>query len=142
MQQNRNKNNRTTSNSKIWNYKEVSTFLQEVYMNCKNFGIEPVIVFLWIKDLFNCYLPFDNSSPSLGQVPFISQISNFITQKKKQCIDLENDKKEIYKDVKIAESKRNEIQFDLEGLKQENNYVMSFMDWYYELKKNYGKIFY
>ncbi len=58
-----------------------------------------------------------------------------LSQKKKQCIDFENDKKEIDKDVKIAESKRNEIQFDLEGLKQENNYVISFIDWYYELKK-------
>jgi len=64
----------------------------------------------------------------LGQVSFISQISNFITRKKKQCIDLEKGKKEIDKDDKIAESKRNEIQFDLEGLEQENNYVMYFID--------------
>jgi hypothetical protein len=198
-----NNNNRSSSNNRIGNYNEFSSFVQEIYMNCKKFGIKPGIIFSWIKDLFDCYSPtnipypsfidgqkmekgkdtdtkskisdrnmpipffvvtdsitkpdfedplnhnsniiINNTSarfntkqqndPLVHKVPFISQISHFIAQKKKQCIGLENYKKEIEKDIKTAESKRNEIQFDLEALKQENNYVMHYIDWYYDLKK-------
>jgi hypothetical protein len=187
--------------NRIENYSEVSTFLKDIYINCKNIGIEPTIVFSWIKDLFDCYFPSNISSsfikiqkiggieddkkpiisnlkmsvpfeidgetridynsndildPRPGvninniltdfnpnqndgsfvpHIPFISQISHFITQKKKQCTSLENYKKEIEKNIKTAELKRNQIQFDLEALKQENNYVMHYIDWYYDLKR-------
>ncbi len=59
------------------------------------------------------------SDPLVHKVPFFSQISDYVAQKKKQGMDLEKYKKEIEKDVKTVESKRNEIQFDLEVLKQE-----------------------
>ncbi len=52
----------------IGNYNEFSTFVQEIYTNCKNFGIKPAIVFSWIKDLFECY-----SSPTILSPSFIDE---------------------------------------------------------------------
>ena len=37
-------------------------FVQEIYTNCKNFGIKPAIVFSWIKDLFDGYSSSNISS--------------------------------------------------------------------------------
>jgi hypothetical protein len=192
------------------NYNEFSTFVQEIYMNCKNFKIKPAIIFSWIKDLFSCYASADYSSsfitgqqicegeirgdgkklqssalkmPSTFQLDVksragsnfddatttinpnsitsmnnitsgfnpeqkngggflihseslsISQISGYISQKKKECIKLENYKKALEKDIKIMESKRKQIEFELGLLKQEQKYVMTFIDWFYDLKR-------
>ncbi len=70
-----------------------------------------------------------------SESPFISQISSYISQKKKECIELENYKKALEKDTKIAESKRKQIEFELELLKQDKKYVMTFIDWFYDLKR-------
>ena len=48
---------------------------------------------------------------------------------------MENYKKELEKDIKIEESKRKQIEFELELLKQEEKYVMTFIDWFYDLKR-------
>jgi hypothetical protein len=40
----------SNSNNKI-NFNEFSSFLQNIYLNCKNNGIEPKVVFSWITDL-------------------------------------------------------------------------------------------
>jgi hypothetical protein len=44
------------SNRRI-NYIEFSSFVKEIYMNCKRFGIKPDIIFSWIIDLFSWYSP-------------------------------------------------------------------------------------
>jgi hypothetical protein len=189
-------------------YNEFSTFVQEIYMNCKNFKIKPAIIFSWIKDLFSCYTSADdksyfitgqisegeirgdgkklpssalkrpstfqidaksragsnfddtttinpNSSVSMNNItsgfnskqkngggflihsesPFISQISGYISQKKKECIKLENYKKALEKDIKIEESKKDQIESELGLLKLEQKYVMTFIDWFYGLKR-------
>ncbi len=80
--------------------------------------------------------PKQNGSGSLAhQVLFISQISNYIAKKKKECIELENYKKKLGKDTKIKESKKNQIEFELDLLKQDEKYVMTFIDWFYDLKR-------
>ncbi len=35
--------------------KEIISFLEEIYMNCKKSGISPSIVFSWIRDLFDSF---------------------------------------------------------------------------------------
>ena len=67
--------------------------------------------------------------------PFVSQISNYIDKKKKECRELENYKWKLEKDIKIKESKKNQIEFELEILKQDEKYVMTFIDWFYDLKR-------
>ncbi|MER5176617.1 MAG: hypothetical protein ABJB76_06350 [Candidatus Nitrosocosmicus sp.] len=204
------------------NQLEFSTFVQDMYLNCKNFGIKPAIIFSWIKDLFSCYSPpLDNSSfidrqqqqqqqqiekivgvddkkpaaaagafdlkminPSTFQVetieyelransknpddaitttttnnpnstdkiiknniastinppkqksgsqfqiesPFISQLSRHIVQKKKECIELARYNKALEKDTKILELKRKQIEFEFDLTKQEEKYVMRYID--------------
>jgi hypothetical protein len=45
-------------------YNEFSSFVKEIYVNCKNYGIKPDIIFSWISDLFSWYSPSYNSSSS------------------------------------------------------------------------------
>jgi hypothetical protein len=168
-----NSNIKSNSNRRI-HYNEFSSFVKEIYMNCKNYGIKPDIIFSWIKDLFfyhshsnnsgssfinkqkfevgrednrkpgafdiktpasflaetesRPHSNFDNTiinsnsdseetinnitsdlntkqngSGSLDQVLFISQISNYISKKKKECIEPENYKRKLEKDIKIKE---------------------------------------
>ncbi len=68
-----------------------------------------------ITDGFN---PKQNTgSLANTESPFISHISNYIAKKKKECIELENYKKKLEKDIKIEESKRKQIEFELESIK-------------------------
>jgi hypothetical protein len=69
------------------------------------------------------------------ETPFVSQISNYIAKKKKECRELENYKWKLEKDIKIKESNKNQIEFELELLKQDKKYVMTFIDWFYDLKR-------
>ena len=69
------------------------TFIEKIYLNCKNLGIPPSIIPLWIKDMLDFYAnPNTDFSPKLKtdslsnvKIPFVSQLSYFIDQKKKQC---------------------------------------------------------
>jgi hypothetical protein len=53
----------SNSNRRI-HYNEFSSFVKEIYMNCKNYGIKPDIIFSWIKDLFFYLSPSDNFGSS------------------------------------------------------------------------------
>ena len=97
---------------------EMTSFIESIHIHCKNLGINPAIVLLWIKDLLDCnlypnergtqahmgILPRNSisnplrdkidsgsqieqgSSPSPDiKAPFISQVSNLIAQKRKEC---------------------------------------------------------
>ncbi len=169
-------------------YNELYTFIEDIYLTCKNLGVTPANISSWINDLFDFHSVNNsniiNNSSSLiekdntfdkkplisdsfqaenkvnyetetnlandtnsdlklkdeslveKEIPFISQISYYISQKKKEYKKLENYKKELEKDIKIEESKRNQIDLELEMVKQEQKYVMSFIDWFYDLKRN------
>jgi predicted transcriptional regulator len=205
-----NSNIKSNSNRRI-HYNEFSSFVKEIYMNCKNYGIKPDIIFSWIKDLFFYLSPSDNFGSSFinkqkfevgreedkpgafniktpapflretesrpvsnldntiinsnsnvtinnitsdlntkqngggsldHQVLFISHISNYIAKKKKECIELENYSKKLEKDGKIVESKKNQMEFELELLKQDEIYVMTFIDWFYDLKRELWERYY
>jgi len=84
---------------------------------------------------YNSDLKLKDESLVKNEIPFISQISHYISQKKKEFSKLENYKKALEEDTKTAESKRNQIELELEMIKQDEKYVMSFIDWYYDLKK-------
>ncbi len=91
---NNNGNNSIRSDSDInIKYKKMDfpTFVKEIYSNCKNLGIPPTIIPSWIKDMFDFYLSYsDGKTDSLSDIniPFISQISFHIEQKKNECADL------------------------------------------------------
>ena len=45
-------------------YKEFSTFVEDVYKNCKTLSISPAIIRLWIKDLLDFNSTYLSSSES------------------------------------------------------------------------------
>jgi hypothetical protein len=204
---NGNSNIDINSNRRI-RYDEFSTFVKEIYVNCKRFGIKSDIIFSWINDLFSWYSPSGNlrsfvdkqkiKGGDRGEVkgndekpvllplktlfisqeaksvsgsnsdtttinpssdafannitegfnpkqntgylanhesPFISKISNYIAKKKKECIELEFNNKKLEKDTKTKESKKNQMEFEHDCVKQDGKYVMTFIDWFYDLKR-------
>ncbi len=46
-------------------YNEFSTFIQEIYLQCKNLGIVPYNIFSWIKDLLDFH-PKSNSDENIS----------------------------------------------------------------------------
>jgi hypothetical protein len=56
-------NSNSNINSDIGNnqYNKLSTFKQEIYLNCKNLGVTPANIFSWIKDLLDFH-PDTNST--------------------------------------------------------------------------------
>jgi hypothetical protein len=40
---------------------EFSTFMNDVYLNCKKLEITPSSIFSWIKDLIDCQLNLDSN---------------------------------------------------------------------------------
>ena len=46
--------------------KDFSYFVEEIYRNCKKFGISPGLISSWIRDLFDCYSQFNNNNSSLS----------------------------------------------------------------------------
>ena len=68
-------------------------------------------------------------------IPFTSQVSSFIAQSKKECFKLENNKKSLKNDITRIEGQINQIAKVLEQTKQEEKYVMRYIDWFYDLKK-------
>ena len=84
---------------------------------------------------YNSNLKLKDDSQGQNKIPFTSEISNYIVKSKKECIELENYKKKLEKDIKIKESKKNQIEFESDLLKQDEQYIMTFIDWFYDLKK-------
>jgi predicted acetyltransferase len=172
-------------------YNELSTFIENIYLNCKNLGVTPANIFSWIEDLlefhpdtnstdvnnsssssslidnddnmfykkpitpdslqaenktsyktksnldnnYNSSIKLKDDSQGQNKIPFTSEISHYISQKKKEYKKLENYKKELEKNIKIEESKIKKIEFELEQLKQDKKYVVTFIDWFYDLKR-------
>ena len=58
-----NGNINSNSNGDIGNnqYNELSTFIENIYLNCKNLGVTPSNIFSWIKDLLDFH-PDTNST--------------------------------------------------------------------------------
>jgi hypothetical protein len=74
------------SNRRI-NYIEFSSFVKEIYMNCKRFGIKPDIIFSWIIDLFSWY------SPS-------GDLKSFVDEKRIESGEERNDQKPLSSPLK------------------------------------------
>ena len=51
------------------------------------------------------------------------------------CNKAENYRKKLEKDTKISQSRKIQIEFELDLLKQDEKYVMTFIDWFYDLKR-------
>jgi predicted acetyltransferase len=157
---------------------EISNFLETVYKTCKNLGIKPNIVPLWIKDLLECrnhpsnekngdqqtpmglsqhYISdsipdsykadsdpqtnrqvshhHQSSSPPEVKIPFFSQVSSTIAQKKKECNNLEEHRISLIKEIDGLELQIRQTRDNVNQISQKEKSVMSYLDWYGKLKE-------
>ena len=120
------------------------SFVKEIYSNCKNLGITPTIISSWIKDMLDFYRSYsDNTPDSLSdiKIPFISQLSFHIDQKKNECANLESYKKRLKEDIQNLEIQKNKSIYSLSQIKQEEKEVLAYLPFFHsleiELKKNH-----
>ncbi len=58
------------------NNEEFIAFVNEIYLNCKNVGIQPEILFRWIRDLFDCFSIENNHNNDNSSFSFATKCSN------------------------------------------------------------------
>jgi hypothetical protein len=183
--------------------KDFSYFVEEIYHNCKKFGISPGLISSWIRDLFDCYSQFNNNNSSLSlvenenetkikendsenltvdlknettnpleikkrldsdlsnnsksnlssnnlstpfnpekksfvddkiKIPFISQISNFISQKKKECSKINHQKIRLEEEINRKILQRDQVKDNLAAFFEKEKYVKDYLHWFYKLK--------
>ena len=70
-------------------------------------------------------------------IPFISQVSTYIAQKKIECVKVANFKVKLKDDIKKLEIQRSKITDRLDRIKQEETTVLSYLRWFYNLEKTF-----
>jgi hypothetical protein len=213
-----------TNNKNDGNYKEFSSFIEDIYKNCKREGVKPATIPAWIKDLFDFYNSsikdenesffslnedasdaFDNNtdnnessntqleliakrfdesivnhphqqnSPSFRsqegddvddndpdsfshakknstntkpnqnivfptpnneiQIPFVSQISLYLDQKKKEYFKFDNYRKKVKVEVEDLEFQKKLMKKEVDGLIKKEKGMLSYFQTFLELKK-------
>ena len=143
---------------------QFSYFVEAVYKNCKDHKIKPSIIVRWINDLFNFYSIRDNESRDDtiykdsnthrkntdieefrssrldenydNKIPFISEVSNFITNKRKSIIYLEKKKNSITDDIAILEKQKMERKSELVKVIKKEKKAYSYFDWYNSISQH------
>jgi hypothetical protein len=180
-----NDGNGITDNSN--GYKEFSTFVEDVYKNCKTLNISPAIILSWIKDLldFNStYLSSsdhnktsfslididDNEDDAYGRtqtasvkakqdteefqkdivnlnpkstddfspetkIPFVSQVSFYIAQKKKELAILSSHQKAMESNIQKLEEQEKRATENLNQISQREKSALDYIKWFYGLEK-------
>jgi hypothetical protein len=153
-------------NSTVKTY-QFSYFTESIYNNCKNRNIKPSIIVRWIEDLFSFYsISFNQSiddsiykysntdqknineeefqSSGLNkkydnEIPFISNVTNFIKVKKKNLEYLDNKKNLISNDIAFLEKQRMERKSELNKVVEKEKKAYSYFSWYNNLRHNLFK---
>jgi len=178
------------NNIKISRQYDNFTFIQEIYLTCKNLGVTPQNVLSWIKDLltFHCDINSkitNNSSSSSSliekdnafdkkpkrsnylktenelsyeaetiledeynsnlklkddladkiEIPVTSEISYYISQRKREYQDLENHLKNLKDDIKELEVQKNTEVENLNQIIQKEKFAIIYLDFFNKLKK-------
>jgi hypothetical protein len=66
---------------------------------------------------------------------FVSQVSGYIDQKKKECSNLENYKEKLTDDIKGLVLQKNKVIDNINKANEREKVVMSYLDWFHRLKK-------
>jgi hypothetical protein len=69
------------------------------------------------------------------KIPFVSQISIFISQKKKECAEIERYNNFLVKETKRLELRGSQANNNLKKINRNESYAMHFIGWFYRLKK-------
>jgi hypothetical protein len=113
---------------------EVTNFVNVIYHNCKNFDISPDTVFIWIKDLFDCYSTENNSNSNSRSFSFIDDIEQeqLLPLEFKKSLDRTLDKDKMvnynYQSDSNLSNSENFIHLNgNEGLSNKNEYEIPFI---------------
>ena len=69
------------------------------------------------------------------KIPFISQLSFFIAQKKRECIKFRTQIKNLKQDIENLEDEKNKVINDLNRITANKKSILSYINWYYKLKR-------
>ncbi|MER5174222.1 MAG: hypothetical protein ABJB76_12545 [Candidatus Nitrosocosmicus sp.] len=69
------------------------------------------------------------------KIPFMSQVSFYISQKKQEYGKLENYYRTLKDDIKKLEIQKNKIIDNLDQIHQREKFVISYINWFYNLEK-------
>jgi hypothetical protein len=83
----------------------------------------------------------DTLASEIKIIPFISQVSHYITQKKKEYGKLENYQKNLKDDLKKLEIQKNKVTYNLNQLNQNEKFVLSYIEWFYDLESTLWETF-
>ena len=81
-------------------------------------------------------------SSNVKRVPFVSQISNFISQSKKEYFNLEDNKKKLKEEIKSLQIQKIQAERKLYQTNQREKKVIHYVDFFDSLKRVMGKVFY
>ena len=87
------------------------------------------------KDTINFFNSNQSFSDNDVRIPFISQVSNFIAQKKKECDIIKASKIKLAKQVNRLTIQKNQTKDNLDKIIQKENYIIHYLNWFYKLKK-------
>ncbi|CAN5811784.1 hypothetical protein BH23THE1_BH23THE1_22660 [soil metagenome] len=118
-------------------------FINEIYTKCKERGITPTVVTAWITDLMDFstenygylykndkngiqMLPKENQTGRKEPLTFVSVISDFIEQKKKELGDLSKKGKKISEEINRYELQKGELVEKIGILEQERQSIIVY----------------
>jgi hypothetical protein len=125
-------------------------FINEIYTKCKERGITPTIVTSWITDLMDFstenygylykndknviqMLPMENQTGRKEPLTFVSVISDFIEQKKKELVDLSKKRNKISEEINRYELQKGELVEKIRILEQQRQSIIVYRNTFMKL---------
>ncbi|KAA2282080.1 hypothetical protein [Candidatus Nitrosocosmicus sp. SS] len=141
----------------------IEDFISDLYDECRANNIKPDTIIKWMVDMFDFFSYTDknkaadnlNNDPNHGigktfdiskeeeaydddeteeSIPFVSNVTLFIEQKKNYIKHLDDIKKSLKTDIETLSSKKNSIKNELDEAIRNKNQVFSYFAWYKSLK--------
>lgn len=125
-------------------------FVNEIYTKCKERGITPTVVTAWITDLMDFstenygylyendkngikMLSTENQNGRKEPLTFVSVVSDFIEQEKKELGDLSKKGKKILQEINQYELQKGELVEKIEKLEQERQSIILYRNTFMKL---------
>ncbi len=121
----------------------LSFFINEIYIKCKEGGITPTVVTTWITDLMdfsteNYGYSYENDKNEIKMsskenqtgrkepLTFVSVISDFIEQEKRELVDLSKKRKNLSEEINQKELQKRELVEKIKKLEQESQSIIVY----------------
>jgi hypothetical protein len=121
----------------------LSFFINEIYIKCKEGGIAPTVVTTWITDLMdfsteNYGYSYENDKNEIKMsskenqtgrkepLTFVSVISDFIEQEKRELVDLSKKRKNLSEEINQKELQKRELVEKIKKLEQESQSIIVY----------------